>query len=152
MKAFLTAITPQLLEALATVLMAAIGWASFRLAGYIKAHTKNAQVQGVLLRLNDAVFHAVSSLEQTVVVAAKLSAQDGRLTAVAGAAVKGAAIASIKTHLGKAGVAELQSVLGVKAEALDAFLSDRIETSVLHLPVTSQVEPQAREAGREVES
>ena len=139
MKALLASITPQLLDLLTPVLLAALGWLSFRAAGWIKAYTKNAQVQGILLRLDDVVFTAVSSLEQTVVVAAKTAASDGQLTKSDGAAVKAAALAEIKSHLGPKGIAELQAILGIKPEGLDSFLSSRIEASVLQMPVVTQV-------------
>ena len=139
MKALLASITPQLLDLLTPVLLAALGWLSFRAAGWIKAYTKNAQVQGILLRLDDAVFTAVSALEQTVVVAAKTAAGDGQLTKSDGAAVKAAALAEIKSHLGPKGIAELQAILGVKPEVLDSFLSSRIEASVLQMPVVTQM-------------
>ena len=139
MKALIASITPQLLDLLTPVLLAALGWLSWRAAGWIKAHTKNAQVQGILLRLDDAVFTAVSSLEQTVVVAAKTAASDGQLTKSDGAAVKAAALAEIKSHLGPKGIAELQAILGIKADGLDSFLSSRIEASVLQMPVVTQV-------------
>ena len=139
MKALLASITPQILDLMTPVLLAALGWLSWRAAGWIKAHTKNAQVQGILLRLDDAVFTAVSALEQTVVVAAKTAARDGQLTKSDGAAVKAAALAEIKSHLGPKGIAELQAILGVQPDGLDSFISSRIEASVLQMPVVTQV-------------
>jgi hypothetical protein len=136
MKAFLASLAPQLLDILAPVLVAALGWVFVRLAAYIKAHTKNARVQGILLRLNDATFTAVSSLEQTVVTAAKESTSDGRLTVRSGEVVKAAAMAAIKSHLGPQGIGELKAILGVQDADLDSFLSSRIESSVLHMPVS----------------
>ena len=139
MKALLASIIPQAIDLLTPLILAALGWLSWRAAGWIKAHTKNAQVQGVLLRLDDAVFTAVSALEQTVVVAAKTASSDGQLTKSDGAAVKAAALAEIKSHLGPKGIAELQAILGIKSDALDSFLSSRIESSVLQMPVSTQL-------------
>jgi hypothetical protein len=138
MKALLASIIPQALDLLTPVFLAVIGWLSFQAAGWIRAHTKNAQVQGILLRLDDAVATAVGSLEQTVVVAAKSAAADGQLTKADGAAVKAAALAEIKSHLGPKGIAELQAILGIKPDGLDSFLSSRIEASVLQMPVKMQ--------------
>ena len=134
MKAFIASITPQLLDALGTLFLAALTWASVRLAAYIYAHTKNARVQGILLRLNDAVATAVRSLEQTVVATAKASAGNGQLTCDIAKGVKDAAIAAIKLHLGPQGIGELRAILGVKSEDLDTFLSERIESQVLTAP------------------
>ena len=135
MKAFLASIAPSLIDnVIGPLLLAGLTWASFRLAGYIKAHTKNARVQGILLRLNDATFTAVSSLEQTVVNTAKASSSNGKLTEYTGKCVKSAALESIKAHLGAQGIAELKKILGVQDGDLDAFLSQRIESSVLGMP------------------
>jgi hypothetical protein len=139
MKALIASIVPEILDLLTPVLLAVFGWLSWRAAGWINAYTKNAKLKGILLRLDDAVFTAVSALEQTVVVAAKTAASDGQLTKSDGAAVKAAALAEIKSHLGQKGIAELQAILGVKPEGLDSFLSSRIEASVLQLPVRTQV-------------
>jgi len=148
MKALLASVTPQILDLLTTVLLAALGWVCVRLASFIKAHTKNAQVQGILLRLNDAVFAAVGALEQTMVVAAKVAASDGQLTKSDGAAVKAAALANVKSHLGPQGIAELQAILDVQPAALDSYLSSRIEAQVLQLPVKTQMAPQTELQGK----
>jgi hypothetical protein len=135
MKALIASIAPQLIEGIGAVFAAIVTMACYRLSGYIKAHTKNARVQGILLRLNDATFTAVSALEQTVVATAKAQTASGMLTRSAASAVKAAALENIKTHLGPQGLGELKAILGVQDVDLDAFIAARIESSVLTMPV-----------------
>lgn len=119
-----------LFQALSPALLALIGWLSLKLAALIKAKTDNAYVQGVLLRLNDAVWVAVREVEQTLVATLKATEANGKLTETARMNAKSAAIATIKEHLGPKGLAELAEVLGLTGQAVDAFLGKRVEAAV----------------------
>jgi site-specific recombinase len=139
MKALISQIAPQLVDVLASVLVAVIGLAFGRLATLIKAHAKNTAVEGILTRLNDAVFHAVMALEQTTVAAAKAGSVSGKMPASIAIDVKAAALEEVKSHLGSKGIAELKDVLGIHQLDLDQFLGQRIEASVaLHTEAKGQ--------------
>lgn len=122
----------QLFQVCSPALLALIGWLSLKLADLIKAKTDNAYVQGVLLRLNDAVWTAVREVEQTMVGALKATNTDGsgKLTETSQANAKTAAINTIKEHLGPKGLAELGDIIGVAGPALDQFLGKRVEAVV----------------------
>jgi hypothetical protein len=141
MKNLLETIAPYLLDAFATVFGAILLLASARASTWIKAHAKNAQVEGILLRLNDATYTAVGAVEQTVVAAAKGSQVNGQLTEAAATAAKQAALAEIKSHLGPKGIAELKTILGVQPGDLASFLSSRVESAVQTMPESKTVVP-----------
>jgi hypothetical protein len=134
MKDFLASLAPQVLDILGPMLIAALTYASVRLAAYIKAHTENVRAQGILLRLNDAVATGVDSVEQTVVSTLQASTVDGRLSPQAAGKAKDAAIALIKAQLGDKGLAELIAILGVAPAAVDGVISSKVEASVGKLP------------------
>lgn len=119
-----------LFQALSPALVALVGWLSMRLAALIKANTSNAYLQGVLLRLNDAVAIAVRETQQVMVEQLKKTDPTGKLTETAKANAKAAAIATIKAHLGPKGITELATVFGVAGPALDGLLGARVEAAV----------------------
>lgn len=139
MKAFLTSIAPQALDILAPVLVAALGWLSFRLSAYIRAHTQNARVQGVLLRLNDAATTAVESVEQTIVASLQASARSGKLDKYAAEEAKRAAVLQVEATLGgQKGLAEAMQILGITSlDDLKNLIGSKIEARVLKLPETA---------------
>ena len=112
------------------ILLAALAWASARLAQYITAHVKNTYLKNALVRLDDAVFSAVKELEQTVVAEAKATNSDGKLTAADRDRIKRAAMDKVKSYLGMKGLAEIGTILGLSPEGLDGVLGTRIEAAV----------------------
>lgn len=119
-----------LFQVCSPAILALVGWLSVKLAGLITAHTSNAYVQGVLLRLNDAVWTAVAEVEQTMVKALKAGTLDGKLTTTGAENAKAAAVATIKEHLGPQGIADLGTILGITGPAIDAFLGKRVDAAV----------------------
>ena len=136
MKALLDAVAPQALNILAPMLLAALGWLSLKLSSYIKAHTQNARIQGILLRLNDAATTAVESVEQTVVASLKASAQSGNLGRSAAEEAKRAAVLQVEATLGgQKGLAEAMQILGITSlDDLKNLIGSKIEAHVLKLP------------------
>ncbi len=112
------------------ILLAALAWASARLAQYITAHVKNTYLKNALVRLDDAVFSAVKELEQTVVAEAKATNSDGKLTAADRDRIKRAAMDKVKSYLGMKGLAEIGTILGLSPEGLAGVLGTRIEAAV----------------------
>jgi uncharacterized protein YidB (DUF937 family) len=120
----------KVLEILSPVLLAALTWASAKLAQLIRAKAQNEYLKGVLVRLDDAVFTAVKDLQQTVVAAIKEASADGRITDDEKRQIKDKALAAVKSHLGTKGIAELAGILGLEGGALDGLLSSKIEAAV----------------------
>jgi hypothetical protein len=141
MQNLLATVAPQVIDILLPLLLTVLAWASIRLAQFIRAHTNNVRVQGVLLRLNDAVLTTVGAVEQTVVVAAKASCAGGKLSPDAAAKIKQAALDALKSHLGKRGLDEVAGIIGIDSSAFDVFLSTRIEAAVGKLPESAPVPP-----------
>ena len=112
------------------ILLAALAWASARLAQYITAHVKNTYLKNALVRLDDAVFSAVKELEQTLVAEVKASSGDGKLSAADRDRIKRAAMDKVKSYLGMKGIAEIATILGLSPEALDGVIGTRIEAAV----------------------
>ena len=112
------------------ILLAALAWASARLAQFITAHVKNAYLKNALVRLDDAVFSAVKELEQTLVAEVKASSGDGKLSAADRDRIKRAAMDKVKSYLGMKGIAEIATILGLSPEALDGVIGTRIEAAV----------------------
>ncbi|MHB1844734.1 MAG: hypothetical protein ACYCWW_07865 [Deltaproteobacteria bacterium] len=120
----------RILVLLSPVLLAALAWASARLAQFITAHVKNAYLKNALVRLDDAVFSAVKELEQTLVAEVKASSGDGKLSAADCDRIKRAAMDKVKSYLGMKGIAEIATILGLSPEALDGVIGTRIEAAV----------------------
>lgn len=115
-------------EPLMGLAAAALTWLCAWASRWFYVRAKNERVKGILLRLNDAAGTAVAEIEQSAVKALKAASPDGKLTAATAAAVKDAAITSLKGHLGPKGVEELKTVLGVSD--VEAALNSRIESAV----------------------
>lgn len=95
---------------------------------WIMEHTKNIKVQGVLMRLDDAVWGAVREVAQTSADVLKDKAADGKLTAEDKLAVKKAAVDSVRNYLGPKGLIEVKKVLGVDDVA--GVLNSKVEAAV----------------------
>jgi hypothetical protein len=133
MKPFLDTLTPHLLNILSPLLVAVLTWASWKMANYIKAHTKNQQVQAALLRLNDAVTTSVEAVEQTLVSNFKM-AGNGTLSPDDGNKARKQALDQIKANLGNKGLSDMMSVLGVETPAaMEGLLAYKVEAHVLKL-------------------
>lgn len=116
--------------ALSGILTLALGWLAVRYASWIKEKVKSARVEGILLRLGDAVFKVVRELQQTVVDKAKV---DGKWNQEKAEEVKKAAIEKIKEYLGPKGIQEALAILGLDIPGLEKLLSTMIEADVYDL-------------------
>lgn len=120
----------KVLEILSPVLLAALTWAAAKLAQLIRVKIKHEYLRGILIRLEDSVVTSVKELEQTVVEEIKSASADGKITPDEKKRIKEKALASVKSHLGTKGLAELATVLGLDGGAIDGFLSSRVEAAV----------------------
>jgi hypothetical protein len=119
------------LDALWPLFVALLSFASFRVAQFVAAKTKNQALAGILTRANEAVFSAVSDVAQTYVDDLKRGAADGKLTDEERDEAKRKALGKAKRLLGSDGMKLLAKVLGFKtAGQADEFLSAKIEDAV----------------------
>lgn len=120
----------KVLEILSPVLLAALTWASAKLAQLIRAKVQNEYLRGVLVRVDDAVFTAVKAVQQTVVEQIKEASADGKITDDEKKRIKEKALAAVKAHLGTKGLSEVGAILGLDGGALDGLLSSKVEAAV----------------------
>jgi hypothetical protein len=80
--------------------------------------------------LDDAVLAAVREVHQVTVEELKAAIADGKLPPEERARVKQVAIDAVKSHLGKRGIGELATVLGLVDGAVDKLLATRVEAAV----------------------
>ncbi len=121
------------LIALSPVLLAALSWLSIRAAQLITAKVRNEYLQGMLLRLDDAIFVAIREVQQLAVEQLKTASADGSLSADDRKRVKEAALEAVRGYLGPKGLVEAGRVLGLKNGELDKVLSTRVEAAVYEL-------------------
>ena len=127
-----------LLSAMLPLALAGVAWASKKLADLINAHVKNAQVSGILSRLNSHATAIVQEAMQTTVDSAKMAAVDGKLPVDVAKSALSSAVENLKGHLGEKGLAEVESVLGIEAgDDLNKFLITTIEAKVRELKMSS---------------
>jgi hypothetical protein len=124
---------PQLLLIVSPVFIAALAWLSMKASNLINANTKNAYLRGVMLRLNDATMTAVREVQQVYVS----TLRSGPLTADQAQKAKGAAVDSLKSHLGAHGLVELSKVLGLDGTAVERLLGAKVEAAVSELKDTT---------------
>lgn len=127
----------KILEISSPVLLAALTWAAAKLAQLIRAKVQNEYLKGVLVRLDDAVFTAVKDLQQSVVEEIKAASADGKITDDEKRQIKERALASVKSHLGTKGLAEIAKVFGLEGGALETLLSSKVEAAVHDLRRTA---------------
>jgi hypothetical protein len=119
--------------ALAPILVAVLGYVSMKAAELLQAKVKNEYLQGILVRLDDAVFTAVCEVQQVVVDKLKSESTDGHLDATGRAHVKAAALEAVRSYLGPKGLTQVGRVLGIPSAGVDRHLESRVEAAVFEL-------------------
>lgn len=118
----------QLVTILTPLLMALVAWGTAELARWVRSHVKNAYLQGVLTRLDEAVATVVIELMHTEVRQLKDDTADGKLSAEDAQRLKDTAVKQIKAYLGKQAVNDLEKVFDPKA--VEQMISSKIEVAV----------------------
>lgn len=122
---------PEILAALAPLLLAVIAYGAKKLADLINAKVQSEALRNILVRTDTVVFTAVKELAQTTVDAARNATVNGKVPSEVAAAAKDAALAKVKSYLGQPGLDALMQILGLKdAPTVDAYLSSKIEAAV----------------------
>lgn len=124
------------LPAIETALAALLSWAAIELTRWIRAHTANTVVSGILARLTDVVRQVVADIAQTSADdlrrATSPDSPGGRkITADEAAEMKANAIANVKTFLGPKGIRLLMKASGIGSERkLNDLIGSKIEAEV----------------------
>ena len=118
------------LKVLSPVLAAGLTWLATRLAALIRSRIANEVLQGILLRVGDAVITAVKELDQTVVAEIKATSADGRIGPEERQRLKDTAVANVKGYLGRGGVDQVGRILGLGNASLDGFIGSKVEAAV----------------------
>jgi cobalamin biosynthesis protein CbiG len=121
------------LNLLSPLLMAAVTWASTKLAHLISARVRNERVRAVLLRLDDAIAVIIREIQQVTINEIKALTPDGHVPLTVRAQLKVASLASVKAYLGPKGIDEAIRALNLDPAAFDAFVATRVEAAVLDL-------------------
>jgi hypothetical protein len=121
------------INVLAPLLMAALTWASTRLAQLINARVRSERTRAVLLRIDDAIAAIIREIQQVTIDDLKAHTPDGQLPFAIRARLKFSALTSVKAYLGPKGIDEAVRALGLDRRAFDAFVSTRIEAAILDL-------------------
>lgn len=123
-------------EVLAPCLAAIVAWVSARLAGLIRAKTRNEMVEGILLRLNESVAEAVKAVnQQTREILGRAREPDSpggrKLTMQEARLLREHALKYIRSYWGLKGIKELARILGLELGGeLDSYLLNKIEAYV----------------------
>lgn len=120
-------------QILSPLLMAAVTWASTRLAQLISARIRSERVRAVLDRLDDAILAITGEIQQVTIGDIKALTPDGQLPPSVRARLKVASVATVKAYLGPKGVDEALRVLALDASAFESFVRTRIEAAVFAL-------------------
>ena len=135
-----------ILEILSPIITAFLGWVSVRLAGWIKAKTKNEQVGGILARLTESTFCVVREAEQTFVKgmkAAKDPSSPGgtSLTEKEAEDIKRRVVAKVKDLWGPRGLKEARKVLGLDEGGVGRLIESKVEEAVHIEKPTAESKP-----------
>jgi hypothetical protein len=112
---------------IAPALGALLLWITTRISTWIKDKVKNDKVAAILERLDQLAFKVVQEVQQTVV--------DGlgdKANAEALRAARDRAIATLKSHLGKDGLRELETAFGLENESAAIDMLITIIESAVH--------------------
>jgi hypothetical protein len=117
-------------QALAPFMLAVLTWLGAKASQLISVRVRNERLRAALLRLDDAVLSIVRELQQVTVEPLKASSTDGRIPDGTKEAIRQAALAGIRAHLGPHAVAELIRTLGIGDEHLDRIIGTKVEAAV----------------------
>ncbi len=129
--------SPELLNALAGLVVAVITYAAYALRNLVRSKVANQALARLLMRVDDAVFTAVRETFQVTVDAARAAAGAGGLPADVAKAAKDAAIAKAKSYLGADGLKLLGQVLGLDEAGVGDYLAGKVESAVRVEKMTS---------------
>ena len=114
-----------------TVVAAVLGmWVIPAIVGLIKQQVQSKKIGDILIRLSYALETAINEVAQVYTDELKHASEDGVLTDAEKARALELALDSVKSYLGPRGIKELLEILGIEIDALDQWLSRRIEGQI----------------------
>jgi len=122
-------------EVIVTATFAMVAWIGTLLGQLLKSKAKNQLAETMLCRISDAALTAVTEVEHTIkqgLLAARSPTSDGgtKLTPEEIKQIKGAAISSVKSFLGKEWQRQIKKSLGLDAKAAESLISAKVESAV----------------------
>jgi phosphoribosylformylglycinamidine (FGAM) synthase-like enzyme len=115
-----------IVNGLAPILIALIGWGTAEAAKYIRAKTKDKDIDTVMTTLHSVVLGVVTDMQYTQVQALK---DTGKFTEVIGANIKRMAISSVLRMF----TPSLTKMANRYIGDLEAYISSVIETELVHV-------------------
>lgn len=116
--------------ALASVLVALIGWLGRKAGTWLEAKTHSASFACATEKLTQTTQLLVQKAESTLVRELKAASADGKLTKEEGREVLTQVLEEAKMYLGKKGLAELQVCLGHAGEEGKAIIDQMLESHI----------------------
>jgi hypothetical protein len=136
MKEQLRSLAITAVQVLSPVIIALLGLLAKRLLDLIDARVKNETIKGILERLDQTALTVVTEVQQTIVDNLDPNApRDSLLKA------RDAAVANLKTLLGKKGLDDIKKVLGLPDDGLDKILITFVESKVHELKLQTPPAP-----------
>ncbi len=135
MKEQLATLGITVLTAILPILGLVLTWAGIQLQSWIRLKVNNERLEGVLLRLEEAVEGAIKEVHQTVLSALDAPTKENLAEA------RQMALASIRSHLGPRGLKELMHVLGLDdGVSVERLLVTKLESKVHDLKKSGQLQ------------
>ncbi len=130
---------PQLIDALAPLLIAVTTFVFARLGVLISSRVKSEQLRTIGLHLNSAASDVVLELEQNAVARLRSASKDGRIDQAEIADLKSVALDNLKRYLGERGKADALKAFGFKSEEeLEDLLRAKLEAEVAKMKAAVQ--------------
>ena len=123
----------KLFELIAPLAALGLVWLSTKAGQLAAAKGKTEHVTRALRMVDNVVLAATREIQQVLVDKLKASSRDGALTIEQGAEAKQAALDSAKAQLGRHGLTDVTSTLGLDSHGLNQLLAARIEAAVYSL-------------------
>ena len=120
-------------QVLSPVLLAAASWVATRLGKLISQQVHHESLKALLLRLDDSVFTAVKSIEQSIVEDIKKASADGVITPEEAAKIRASAVRRVKDTLGATALSHLKDLLALGEHGLEKMLESKVDAAVYEL-------------------
>jgi len=130
---FLWDLMARSLSALPSLFLVALSWLSFQLSELIAARARDERMRAMVDRLDDAVFTAVRTVEQVLVLPLKRASSGGTLGMADRATASARAVQVARACLGAKAWLDLGTTLGLSNDELERSLAARVEATVYGL-------------------
>ena len=130
---------PQVIDALAPLLVAITSLIFARLGVLISAKVKSERLRTIGLNLNETAQDVVLELEQNVVSKLRTQSKDGTISPADVSDLKRDAVNNLKRYIGQHGKSDALKAFGFASEEeLEALLRAKIEAEVANIKLTAR--------------